>query len=112
MMVAAVAVIAISTVLFLLATDVPMPPVARFLFGLATGVLAATATAALSELAGCRGIRTCICDLHCRGEHGWAGTWSTDGRDPGAAGCGSDAPGVLDLLGVAGSGPACDHRGP
>lgn len=55
MMVAAVAVIAISTVLFLLATDVPMLLVARFLFGLATGVLAATATAALSELAGSEG---------------------------------------------------------
>lgn len=55
MMVAAVAVIAISTVLFLLATDVPMLLVARFLFGLATGVLAATATAALSELAGTEG---------------------------------------------------------
>jgi MFS family permease len=52
MMMAAVIAMGVSTGLFLIATDVGVLLLARFIFGLATGIFAATATAALSELAG------------------------------------------------------------
>ncbi|MER6797774.1 MFS transporter, partial [Amycolatopsis mediterranei] len=49
---AALSVVAVSTVIFLLAGNVVVLLVARFLSGLATGVVTATATAWLGELAG------------------------------------------------------------